>query len=175
MEGTQRGLQGEEVTLPERLREAAMSADPALAPLLLEAAAALDASGESVALELAADVETADLCSYLQACVERQRGRRPKVSSRWIKDMGLLLRRGPKHVEDVSLSASEVREMIAATFELLAEPGRDGFCWADQIRSPGALRDHWEQLEVSLRRTGWAKPSADEMAEAVRRLKAAGL
>lgn len=161
--------------LAVRLRQAASGVDPHLAALLLEAAAALSTDTDSAALELAADVETADLCSYLQGCVERQRGRRPKVTSRWVKDMALLMRLGPKHVEGVTLTGHEVREMIAATFKLLGEPGRDGFCWADQIRSPGALRDHWEQLEVALRRTGWDKPSADEMAEAVRRLKAAGL
>ena len=176
MESPERGLQGEEVsTLSGRLRAAATTAEPELAALLIEAADALGMGDDSMAVELALDADLGDLCSYLQARVEHQRGRRPKVTSRWVKDMGLLLRRGPKHVEGVTLTAVEVREMIGATFELLADPGRDGFCWADQIRSPSALRDHWEQLEVALQRTGWSKPSADELADAVRALKAAGL
>lgn len=146
--------------------------DPEVVDVCREAAAILTGATSA---ELVHDADTADLCVLLQRYVEQQRGRRPSVTTRWVKDMGLLLRRGPKHVDGVVLTADDVRRMIAETFELLAEPGRDGFCWADQIRSPGALRDHWEQLEVALRRVGAYRPSEDDMAAAVRRLKAAGL
>ncbi len=148
------------------------SDDPEVVAVCTEAAALLSGATSQ---ELVHDADTADLCGYLQKRVEYQRGRRPAVTARWVKDMGLLLRRGPKHVEGVTLTAQDVRTMIAATFELLADPGRDGFCWADQIRSPAALRDHWEQLEVALKRVRPAGPSDDDMADAVRRLKAAGL
>lgn len=175
MEGGERRLQGQEMTpdiVAKLVAIADRTDDPEVVEVCREAAAILTGTTTT---ELVHDADTADLCVLLQKRVELQRGRRPQVTARWVKDMGLLLRRGPKHVEGVTLSPGEVREMIGATFELLADPGRDGFCWADQIRSPAALRDHWEQLEVALRRVRPAKPSDDDMLDAVRRLKAAGL
>jgi hypothetical protein len=57
---------------------------------------------------------------------------------------------------------AKVRASIDAVFDRLSTPGRDGFCWAEQIRSPGALRDHWTQLAEAFRRQGASTMSARE-------------
>lgn len=159
--------------LAARLRAvAAATTDDDVADVCLEAAAFIDGNDAGA---LVHDAETGELCAMLADRVAQQRGRRPKVTARWVKDMGLLLRRGPKHVESEELSAVAVAAMIDAVFDRLSSAGRDGFCWADQIRSPSALRDHWEQLEVALRRLPVARETDADVLDAVRRLKAAGL
>mgnify|MGYP001607309876 CR=1 FL=1 len=108
--------------------------------------------------DLNADVIASDdarrLCDLLADAIRDHRGGdgRPKVTSRWVKDMDLLLRRGPLHIEDASpLTASQVATAIIYTFEHLATPDRGGFCWAKQIRSPAGLRDHYQQLRDARR------------------------
>lgn len=61
--------------------------------------------------------------------------------------MRLLLERGPLRCDNPTPQSPDVVERgIAFVFDQLADPGNDGFCWADQIRSASALRDHWLQL-----------------------------
>lgn len=110
-----------------------------------------------------ADVER--LCDLLADRVAAQQdGRRPPVTDRWRKDMRLLLERGPLH-QDTPETVAPVRveHTIAYVFEHMAEPeGRSGFCWAAQIRSPQALRDHWHQMSDAAARARAARrgPSA---------------
>lgn len=95
-----------------------------------------------------------DLCAQLADAIERhgQVGR-PKISSAWRRDMRLLLQRGPTDLEEPrAIAPEQVARGIAYTFERLADPGSDGFCWADQVRSPGALRRHWLKLAEAKRR-----------------------
>jgi hypothetical protein len=123
------------------------------------------------------DEEIGRLCRLLATAVEQQRGSRPRVTTNWMKDIDLLLRRGPKGVDGPPPSVQEVEQMIAGVFSKLSEPDRKGFCWADQIRSAHALRDHWDQLRVALQRSNRNQPkvSDDQMADAVRQMKDYGL
>jgi hypothetical protein len=104
------------------------------------------------------------LCLQLAAAVTAHRGSRPKVSTRWLADMGLLLRRGPTDTEDPPPTPTEVATVIDGTFTRLAEPSPKGFCWADQVRSPGALRSHWSQLVLALRRSAPKRGTGDIVA-----------
>ena len=77
----------------------------------------------------------------------------PPITKRWLTDMRLLVERGPLHRNKPEAIAPErVTHAIEFVFGHMADPGRDGFCWAAQIRSPGALRDHWDQLLDAARR-----------------------
>lgn len=61
--------------------------------------------------------------------------------------MRLLIERGELGVEGARGRSPEViARAISFVFTELAERGADGFCWADQVRSPGALRRHWPRL-----------------------------
>ncbi len=132
-------------------------------------------SGRSLATQ-DDDAQAGRLCRLLADAVEQHRGTRPTVSSRWTKDMGLLLRKGPKGVDGSPPTVEVVEQMIVGVFTRLNEPQAKGFCWADQIRSAGALRDHWDQLSLALKRnTGPAKVSDDDMVDAVKRMKGYGL
>ena len=92
------------------------------------------------------------LCLRLQAAVENHRGKRPKITGTWITDMDRLLRLGlPEWDEPAALSPEEVIWVIDGTFSRLATPGTSGFCWADQIRSPGSLRAKWDTLVLQLK------------------------
>lgn len=96
-----------------------------------------------------------DLCALLADAIERQRGgSRPKITKRWRDDMRKLLTRGPLHVDKPEpQTPAHVRATILAVFDRLAEPdAKRGFCWADQVRSPGALRDHWVQMREAYKR-----------------------
>jgi hypothetical protein len=96
--------------------------------------------------------ETTRLCNLLAERVETFQGKRPAIPSRWHKDFRLLLERGPlKRAEPEPLTVEKVEATIAAVFTDLAEPDTKGFCWAAQIRSPHALRDHWDQLATAWR------------------------
>lgn len=89
------------------------------------------------------------LCDQLATAIECHRGgkSRPKVSAAWKRDMRLLVERGELGVEGAKGHPPEViARAVAFVFERLADPGRDGFCWADQVQSPGALRRHWPKL-----------------------------
>lgn len=106
--------------------------------------------------------EAAALCTLLADRVEQHRGARPKITAQWAKDMDLLVRRGPTEWDKpVELAPAYVAKMINGIFDVLAEHDAKGFCWADQVRSPGALRRHWDacQLAGKTKRNGAsAKP-----------------
>lgn len=115
------------------------------------------ASESDVTVTAGQDVAVApfvdELCSLLADRIQSHAGDRPKITARWRRDMRLLVERGPFHVEPAEpLSVEKVRSSIGFVFDRLADRGSDGFCWADQIRSPHALRDHWAQLRLAARR-----------------------
>ena len=90
------------------------------------------------------------LCEVLAADIGNHRaGPPPAVTQRWRTDMRLLLERGPTDQDKPEVIAPErVERAMSVLFTQLAI--RDnGFCWADQIRSPGALREHWHQIRVA--------------------------
>lgn len=95
------------------------------------------------------------LCDMLADQIERHRsGVRPKRTKRWHRDMRLLVERGPLHVEGAQpVPIEKVLATIKVVFTHLAVPDpKSGFCWADQVRSPAALRDHWVQMAEAYRR-----------------------
>lgn len=116
------------------------------------------------------------LCDQLAEKVATQQdGRRPPITERWRTDMRLLLERGPLHQDTPeAVSAEKVGTTIDYVFAHLAEPqGRGGFCWAAQVRSPGALRDHWHQMADAARRlrAGQRGPTATAIDRAVARIR----
>lgn len=92
------------------------------------------------------DVEA--LCALLAERVGTHRdGPGPPVTGRWRKDMRLLVDRGPLNQDKPTpLGAERVEKAIRFVFDRLADTNGKGFCWANQIRSPHSLRDHWHQL-----------------------------
>lgn len=89
------------------------------------------------------------LCELLADRVAALRhGARPAVTARWLNDMRLLIERGPLHRDTPEPTPpGKIRATVEFIFDEMAEPeGRGAFCWADQIRSPHALRDHWYQM-----------------------------
>ena len=76
----------------------------------------------------------------------------PAVTAKWRKDMRLLLQRGPLDQKaPTPIAPGTVASALCVIFEQLADPGRTGFCWADQVQSPGALRKHWHKIRTSAR------------------------
>lgn len=95
------------------------------------------------------------LCGHLAARIMQHRdGGLPKVTKAWEKSMRLLMERGPLRIEDAApVPADRIHKAIDFVFDNLSDPqGKSGFCWADQIRSPQALRDHWVQLLEAARK-----------------------
>lgn len=92
------------------------------------------------------DVEA--LCVLLAARVGTHRDApQPPVTQRWLTDMRLLVDRGPLNQDrPTTLGAERVEKAIEFVFERLANANGNGFCWADQVRSPHSLRKHWHQL-----------------------------
>lgn len=90
-----------------------------------------------------------DLCEQLACKVAAHMQRPlPAVTERWRNDMRLLLERGPLGQDQPTpVPAERVARAIDFLFDRLAAPeGRTRFCWADQVRSPRALREHWHQI-----------------------------
>lgn len=106
--------------------------------------------------------EVTEIVDALASAVEEHQGRRPKTT-KWARDIDLLLRRGPTDWEQPEpIAADEVLDVIGFTFTVLAET-RGGFCWADQVRSGAALRRHWTRLvaeRTKRQRTGGAAVDA---------------
>lgn len=90
------------------------------------------------------------LCHQLSDAVGEYQGgpsKRPKVTDRWRTDMRLLIERGPAERESPDpVPPERVQSAIAFVFTHLADPGKDGFCWATNIRSPHKLRMKWDSL-----------------------------
>lgn len=104
--------------------------------------------------------EVEHLCEDLaQRVAAHRRTGVPAITQRWRVDMERLVRLGPLHGADLRpMTVARVHRALAVTFEQLADPGGDGFCWADQIRSPYALRDHWHQIRLALERRNQVAP-----------------
>jgi len=101
------------------------------------------------------------LCALLADRVHEHRGTRPKMTAAWERDMDLLVRRGPTDwAEPAEIKAGVVAKVIRGIFDRLATTSSSGFCWADQIRSPGSLRAKWDTLVVALRRAEEPAPAA---------------
>lgn len=113
--------------------------------------------------------EVVQLCSLLAERVGTHRDSPPPpVTKRWRKDMRLLLDRGPLDQDKPTpFDEDRVRRTIEFIFGSLAERGENGFCWADQIRSPHALRRHWHKASLSSKKPpGHRRPTgtANEVA-----------
>jgi len=96
------------------------------------------------------DVER--VCSHLAARMERHHpeGKRPRVTQAWRADVDLLLRRGELGVANASpWPVEEAVARIDAVFDTL-DVRNNGFCWADQIQSPGKLREKWSTLATQI-------------------------
>lgn len=108
--------------------------------------------------DLALPDDVAPLCELLAERIGAHgKVGRPVVNAAWRRDMSLLLRRGAKDVEPAALPAERVARAIDYVFAHLADPDTRGFCWADQVRSPGALRRHWTALVLAGKRHEQAK------------------
>ncbi len=109
-------------------------------------------------VDMPTDIEK--LCTLLADQVEAHRGTRPKITAAWPTAMDLLVRRGPTEwAEPAEIRPGVVAHVIRGIFKHLAAPKADGFCWADQIRSPGNLRAKWEVLTVQLRNAEGPRPA----------------
>lgn len=121
--------------------------------------------------------DAARLCEHLAQRIFEHRGKYPKQNAAWLRDADLLLRRGELGVADPEpWSLRQAVVAIDAVFDLLATPqGSGGFCWADQVQSPGGLRQKWGQIELQARRAvGRHKSqSRDDVLAEYRRKKAA--
>lgn len=99
------------------------------------------------------------LCEHLADRIAAHReandlGRsRPPITNEWHKQMRLLIERGPLNTDSPApMTPAKIQTSIDAVFEWLATPkGSNGFCWADQLRSPGKLREEWFRLGSQVR------------------------
>lgn len=128
-------------------------------PLVGDADASSTVDGDNVEVvdEHAATVDA--LCELLATKVGEFQGSRPPITAKWRKDMDLLIRRGPLHVDPPEPATPDrITASINAVFADLATPeGKGRFCWAANIRSPYALRDHWVQMREAHRRLNTAQ------------------
>lgn len=108
--------------------------------------------------------EVDSLCDLLAQRVGSHRdGPPPPITKAWRRDMRLLLDRGPKdQAIPTRLLPGKVESTIHFIFDRLSDPGPNGFCWADQVRSPGALRKHWHAMATSAARL--KRPAAERQA-----------
>lgn len=117
-----------------------------------------------------------ELCALLADRIEHHReGDRPKITKTWRKDLDLLLRRGPTDVDPPApISPEKLRVSIDALFGPLAARDSSGFCWADQVQSPGALRKHWTRIGQAARaKRQTSGGSVEDLAERARKRAAA--
>ena len=96
--------------------------------------------------------EVEQLCQYLEQRAADHLGRKPKrITAQARKDMDRLLRLGELGLaEPEPVDAATVRKAIDVIFDELNVQQR-GFCWADQILSPGSLRERWSKLRKAAR------------------------
>jgi len=89
-----------------------------------------------------------EMCELLARKIEEEHGFLPKVTdTQWVRPMDLLLRRGALDWADPqAVEVERVRMMIEYVYSYGTEG--DKFRWADQVKSPVALRKHWEKLRV---------------------------
>jgi hypothetical protein len=105
-----------------------------------------------------------ELCKLLADAIAEHGAAKvkPAVTATWRKDMSLLLRRGPAKIATPGpLDPERVARAIAVLFSELNVPqGSSGFCWADQVQSPTALRKHWNSIANAARAQRRAGPGA---------------
>lgn len=137
------------VTLGDRTGVRDASPEPSVEPTD-------EPSGEPKASsELDALPEIRALCEQLADRIHQHRGGedRPRVTARWVRDMRLLVERGPLGVDDPrEIPVEKVASSIDYLYARLADPDGGGFCWADVVRSPNALRKHWPKMRDAARR-----------------------
>lgn len=110
------------------------------------------------------------LCLHLRERIgELHPGRgKPKITAAWVKAMGTLLNSGVKGWEGQPPTPNEVAEMIDLVFTHLNTPNNSGFCWANQVQSPDALRRHWMRMRTDWemsRRSGRTSADSTKVAE----------
>lgn len=107
-----------------------------------------DSDSDRDVADLALDAQR--LCDLLADCVQAQRRNRPKVTAVWLRDMSTFIRLGPAGVDKpTNWTPTRIEKGIRRIFSELTEPaGSSDFCWANQVRSPRALRKHWESIAV---------------------------
>ena len=107
--------------------------------------------------------EIVELCQTLADHVGQFLGdpkKRPKVTQRWYTDMRLLLDRGPLGRDaPEEIEPKRVMRCMEVIFTQMSTPEKKGFCWAAQVRSPHALREHWDQIAGAWQRMSGAKTS----------------
>jgi hypothetical protein len=98
--------------------------------------------------------EIDELCALLAKRVGEHRESPPSaVTATWRNDMRLLVDRGPTGQSKPTPTPPErVANAITYVFDHLADTNGTGFCWADQIRSPGALRRHLPSVRLAAKR-----------------------
>ena len=108
-----------------------------------------EGTGSGKARDPDEDSSARELCDLLANKVEEHHGRRPKITdSKWVKDMDYLLRRGPVEWADPEpIDPAKIRMMIEYVYSYGTDSNND-FRWADQVKSPTALRKHWEKLRL---------------------------
>jgi hypothetical protein len=128
------------------------------------------------------DPTISSLSALLVSEIERFAGYRPKITKTWTKELGDLLRLGPRGREKPEpLTPERVERCIRYVFTHLATPGKPsnghavGFCWAGVIKSPGALREHWNAIASQARQARQSKrPVTDDGYEVDERARALG-
>jgi DNA-binding MarR family transcriptional regulator len=111
------------------------------------------------------DEEIEELSKYFAHRAGKHRGKDLKVSPSWHRDMDLLHRRGdPSLANPEEVPVANIKQGIDYLFDRLAIPNGGGFCWADVIRSPASLREHWEQLRAEHRKTNGHRTSPGQVA-----------
>jgi hypothetical protein len=89
--------------------------------------------------------------------------------------MRLLIERGPLgQSTPTPLEPERIGRAIQFLFERMADSNGRGFCWADQVRSPHALREHWHQISTAAKKldrptVNGRRPPTAEAAEALAR------
>lgn len=110
------------------------------------------ANQQSKAVTVATHPDAQRLTDLVFTCYALHAGMEspPRITKKALRDMDLLLRRGPAEARTpVPVEPERVERVIHGVFDMLAER-RGSFCWADQIRSPGALRRHWVRVRKEL-------------------------
>lgn len=87
------------------------------------------------------DPDARRLCDLLADCIGQRSARRPKVTTRWLTDMDRLLRIDSRDPADVQRVISWLHNA----------PDDVARFWQPNVRSPGKLRDRWDQMSEQYR------------------------
>lgn len=121
-------------------------------------------SSAAIAADAADLTDARELAHLLAAAIAEWRnhhgagGGAPRVTDRWVKDMDLLMRRGPLgQATPEPIDKARLARAIDRLFTgpVLSVPSGSGnFCWAAQVQSPQALRKHWHRIAGAASRDG---------------------